>query len=388
MESERRNGRKAGPSAPEARARGKGQAGGSGNAGKIEPDEKVLREPEGAAADAEGKDRREGASAAGAKPPGAVGAPPEGTLTPEGADDASVPKPLVRRSAPELELVGGRSGSTGQGRTGRGSPRVRGRSGTKSGWGAAARQKSGRRKGAGSSWPASSRGRDGRGVALLVVLAVSVAAYFLFTSLSAVPPDAADPGEGVGPAADGAGTSPVDPGGSDISSGSPQPGDDEAPSGAHLVDGSGGESDSVAASISPPEAESLLWPSAGRMTNGFGWVYSDTMADWRYHRGIDISAEEGEAVRSVYEGTVTDVRLDGAWGWVLEIEHSPGYSSLYAGNRRVFVERGDEVEAGQEVAQIGSTALVEGGAAPHLHFEMTWGGQIIDPLEVLVGDPP
>lgn len=391
MESERRNGREARPSDRDARARGKGHAGASGgNAGNIKPDETLLQEPEGTDVSGEASERRTegrqdpsaGAAAAGT-PPARGEAPVPGQVTsPDGADGGPARSSADRRPGPGLELVGGRSAS-GAPRAERGSHRSRGRSGSRRG--------SSVRTPSSAPWPGSRRSRDGRGVALLVVLAVSVAAYFLFTSLSPAPPEGDLPGEGIGPAADGgSGPAPGSAGSGepDTLPGTPGP-DDEQPSGAHLVDGSEEDSDSVPASVTgPPEIEELVWPLAGRMSSGFGWVYSDTMADWRYHRGIDISAEEGDAIRAVHPGTVTDVRLDGAWGWVLEIEHSPGYSTLYAGSRRVFVERGDEVEAGQQVAQVGSTAMVEGGAAPHLHLEMTWGGTIIDPLEVLVGEAP
>ena len=42
---------------------------------------------------------------------------------------------------------------------------------------------------------------------------------------------------------------------------------------------------------------------------------------------------------------------------------------------------GATVRAGQQIASVGSTAMVEIAEEPHLHFEMTVGGLAVDPLE-------
>lgn len=39
-------------------------------------------------------------------------------------------------------------------------------------------------------------------------------------------------------------------------------------------------------------------------------MYDETMADWRTHDGVDIRAEEGDAVKTAAAGTVKEVRYD------------------------------------------------------------------------------
>lgn len=136
----------------------------------------------------------------------------------------------------------------------------------------------------------------------------------------------------------------------------------------------------------PPPADHLVWPVSGSVVRDFGWQYSDTMAAWRLHSGLDIAAAPGDAVRAVYAGTVTAVALDPVWGWTVEVEHSPGYTSRYAGCERVLVETGALVETGQVIAYAGATAALEASGESHLHFELTWDGRKTDPA-VLLPDP-
>lgn len=132
-----------------------------------------------------------------------------------------------------------------------------------------------------------------------------------------------------------------------------------------------------------PVAGQLRWPVAGRVIRDFGWGYDETMADYRFHPGLDIAVRPGEEVRAVYDGMVTRVARDGRLGWVVEITHAPGVISRYGGCRRVRVERGQSVRAGQVIAEAGGPALVESAQPPHLHLEIIWDHRPVDPLTVL-----
>lgn len=139
------------------------------------------------------------------------------------------------------------------------------------------------------------------------------------------------------------------------------------------------------ADLAPPSPDEVSWPLAGQVTVPFGWIYSDTMADWRHHGGLDIAAAAGEPIRAILPGSVAAVEFDAAWGWRVTVTHGPGYSSIYAGCDRVLVEAGSRVEAGQVLAQVGSSALSETGSAAHLHFELVWDDVAVDPLTILPG---
>ena len=54
-------------------------------------------------------------------------------------------------------------------------------------------------------------------------------------------------------------------------------------------------------------------------------MYDETMADWRTHDGVDIKAEEGDAVKTAADGTVKMVRYDDLMGVTVVIAHADGY---------------------------------------------------------------
>ncbi|MBO5715317.1 MAG: M23 family metallopeptidase, partial [Clostridia bacterium] len=103
-------------------------------------------------------------------------------------------------------------------------------------------------------------------------------------------------------------------------------------------------------------------------------VFSPTMNDYRVHLGIDILANEETPVYAVADGTVIQIWEDVRMGQCIAVKHNGDAVSIY---KNVSVElptgiiEGATVTAGQQIATIGSTAMVEIADEPHLHFEMT-----------------
>ncbi len=115
-------------------------------------------------------------------------------------------------------------------------------------------------------------------------------------------------------------------------------------------------------------------------------VYSLTMNDYRTHTGIDISAPVGSAVVSIADGTICDIYNDPMMGMCLAIDHGEGLISTYKNLSSTLPEgiaKGIEVKAGQVVAAVGDTSLVELAEADHLHFELTLNGKYTDPAGYL-----
>jgi murein DD-endopeptidase MepM/ murein hydrolase activator NlpD len=72
---------------------------------------------------------------------------------------------------------------------------------------------------------------------------------------------------------------------------------------------------------------------------------------------------------------------DGGYGYLVEITHEDGSTSLYAHNSRILVREGDEVGMGQTISEMGSTGRSTG---PHLHFEIHPAGSgAVNPLQFL-----
>ena len=79
---------------------------------------------------------------------------------------------------------------------------------------------------------------------------------------------------------------------------------------------------------------------------------------------------------------------DATYGNFVKIKHSNGYATLYAHLDRVFVSKGQTVDAGQEIGFMGSTGRSSGA---HLHFEVRKNGtynSIMDPEPFLNADLP
>ena len=123
----------------------------------------------------------------------------------------------------------------------------------------------------------------------------------------------------------------------------------------------------------------------GTTVTGFSMtelMYDETMADWRTHDGVDIKAEEGDAVKTAADGTVKMVRYDDLMGVTVVIAHADGYETQYSSlQQEPPVEQGKTVKAGDIIGRVGSTAAAEGDVGPHLHFSVSKDGKVVNPSE-------
>nr|WP_315870921.1 peptidoglycan DD-metalloendopeptidase family protein [Trichocoleus desertorum] len=119
-----------------------------------------------------------------------------------------------------------------------------------------------------------------------------------------------------------------------------------------------------------------IWPAKGVLTSGYGWRWG------RMHRGIDVAAPVGTPVVAAAPGVViTSGWNDGGYGNLVEIKHPDGSITLYAHNNRNLVRAGQQVEQGQQIAEMGSTGYSTG---PHSHFEIHAAGQgAVNPMTYL-----
>ena len=128
----------------------------------------------------------------------------------------------------------------------------------------------------------------------------------------------------------------------------------------------------------PPD----VWPVEGYVTDEYeaGNIANGVMP----HYGIDLVAPVDSPVRSSGRGIVQNVGWDDDLGNYVEIRHGFGYVTIYGHCSRLFVQAGDRVDAGQEIAALGGTGRA---SAPHLHFEIWRDGEAVDPRIVIPGDP-
>ncbi|WP_339083550.1 peptidoglycan DD-metalloendopeptidase family protein [Pseudomonas sp. TMP9] len=120
-------------------------------------------------------------------------------------------------------------------------------------------------------------------------------------------------------------------------------------------------------------ASGWLWPSNGAVIGRFS-------SNGSLNKGIDIAGDLGQPVLAASDGSVVYAGsgLRG-YGELVIIKHSDTYVSAYGHNRRLLVQEGQKVKAGQKIAEMGST----GTDRVKLHFEVRRQGKPVDPLQYL-----
>ena len=102
------------------------------------------------------------------------------------------------------------------------------------------------------------------------------------------------------------------------------------------------------------------------------------------HRAIDYAAPIGTPIRTVGNGTVIFTGWSSiGYGYLTSIRHNGTYTTNYAHQSKIAVERGQKVKQGDIIGYVGSTGLSTG---PHLHYEMVKNGAKINPLKEIL--PP
>ena len=103
----------------------------------------------------------------------------------------------------------------------------------------------------------------------------------------------------------------------------------------------------------------------------------------RSHEGIDIGAPRGTVVVAPVAGriSVSGTRSLGG-NVVVLVDDSREYEFVFSHLDSRLVQRGQPVGAGELLGTVGTTGNAQGGP-PHLHFEVHYGTQPIDPYPLL-----
>jgi murein DD-endopeptidase MepM/ murein hydrolase activator NlpD len=121
----------------------------------------------------------------------------------------------------------------------------------------------------------------------------------------------------------------------------------------------------------------LLMPLLkGTVKAKFGPVKSKLSGTWVRHTGWTLTANPGNRIRSVSEGTVVYAKGFKGYGLLVVIDHGGGYHSVYAHLRTILVKPGSRVEMGTPLGVIGATGSLTG---EKLYFELRQDGRPIDP---------
>jgi murein DD-endopeptidase MepM/ murein hydrolase activator NlpD len=129
----------------------------------------------------------------------------------------------------------------------------------------------------------------------------------------------------------------------------------------------------------------FIWPAKGIVTGVYGSRRYYNGVPKRPHYGIDIAAPQGSSVIAPASGVITLVHENMYFsGGTIIMDHGHGISSTFIHLHKSHVKKGDVVEQGQLIAEIGSTGRSTG---PHLDWRMNWLKQRLDPQLLMSGIP-
>ena len=117
-------------------------------------------------------------------------------------------------------------------------------------------------------------------------------------------------------------------------------------------------------------------PANGRISSSMGTRTHPISGEQKLHRGIDIAG--GGPISAAKGGKVVTASFSNSYGYHVKIDHGDGFTTLYAHMQAgLKVAPGQTVSQGQQIGIMGTTGASTG---VHLHFEVTSGGNLVDPL--------
>ncbi len=117
-------------------------------------------------------------------------------------------------------------------------------------------------------------------------------------------------------------------------------------------------------------------PISGTITSRFGGRTSPGGIGSTNHKGLDIAAKAGTAIKAAAAGTVTFAGYKGSLGNLIMIDNGNGVETYYAHCSKLYVSKGQKVKAGDKIAAVGQTGTATG---PHLHLEIHVNGKAVNP---------
>jgi murein DD-endopeptidase MepM/ murein hydrolase activator NlpD len=122
-------------------------------------------------------------------------------------------------------------------------------------------------------------------------------------------------------------------------------------------------------------------PAQGRITSGFGSRTDPFNGQPAFHAGTDFRGSVGDPVTATAAGVVKEVGWDaGGYGSYVIIRHGSGYQTLFAHLSKTLVSKGGAVSRGDQIGLLGSSGRSTG---PHLHYEVHYQGEAVDPEKYL-----
>lgn len=96
------------------------------------------------------------------------------------------------------------------------------------------------------------------------------------------------------------------------------------------------------------------------------------------HKGVDLASRTGNKIKIMASGRVTKIEHSNkGYGNLIVVDHGNGFQTKYAHLHKIYVKKGDYLKINDTIGEVGTTGRSTG---PHLHYEILFRGQQVDPL--------
>ena len=135
-----------------------------------------------------------------------------------------------------------------------------------------------------------------------------------------------------------------------------------------------------------PAIQPISNDNLNRMASGFGMRIDPIYKTKKFHYGMDFSAPIGTPIYATGNGVVEKIKRSRSkkdYGNYILINHGYDYQSFYAHLDKVLVSKGQKVKRGDLIGHVGNTGK---STAPHLHYEIRYKKQKINPVNFYHSD--
>ena len=118
-----------------------------------------------------------------------------------------------------------------------------------------------------------------------------------------------------------------------------------------------------------------------RLSSPFGFRSDPMSGMTRFHSGYDFAMKPGNPVYTTGDGVVETVKYElGGYGNSVTIDHGFGYKTRYAHMKMIYVVEGMKIKRGECIGESGNSGKSTG---PHLHYEVIYRGNHVNPMNYL-----
>lgn len=123
-----------------------------------------------------------------------------------------------------------------------------------------------------------------------------------------------------------------------------------------------------------------IYPTYGRISDGYGWRIHPISKKRTFHYGLDFGNKIGTPIYATADGVVKSIQKKKLIGNYIVITHKFGYQTGYGHLHKALVKVGDQVKRGQIIALMGNSGRSTGA---HLHYEVQRYNKYRNPYDYL-----